>query len=223
MLIIGAGGCAKDLLAMLQAEGKDEGCQFYDDVNADLPAKIFDKYPIISSASQASTYFSEVDNRFLLGVGHPHIRQFLGNKFLNLGGLMTSWVSSNAKVGEFSSISASGVIIMHGAIITNGIVIEAGTLVNMHATLGHNCKIGKFCDIAPGVYASTSEIGDYCQLGINCVIKPGLKLGTNITVGAGSVVTNDVPDNWIVAGVPAIKIGENAGINDRIDQLKVSV
>jgi acetyltransferase-like isoleucine patch superfamily enzyme len=50
--------------------------------------------------------------------------------------------------------------------------------------------------------------GDYCSIGGNATILPKVKLGNNVIVGAGSVVTKDVSDNKIVMGVPG-KIIEN--------------
>ncbi len=46
-------------------------------------------------------------------------------------------------------------------------------------------------------------IGKNCWLGANCVILPGVKLGDNVIVGAGSVVTKSFQSNVILGGVPA--------------------
>lgn len=46
-------------------------------------------------------------------------------------------------------------------------------------------------------------MGDHCFLGNNSVILPGITLGSQTIVGAGSVVTKDVPDDSVVAGNPA--------------------
>jgi acetyltransferase-like isoleucine patch superfamily enzyme len=46
-------------------------------------------------------------------------------------------------------------------------------------------------------------IGDGADLGVGAVILPGVCIGANVQVGAGAVVTADVPDDAIVAGVPA--------------------
>ncbi|WP_052251896.1 acyltransferase [Allofrancisella guangzhouensis] len=50
-------------------------------------------------------------------------------------------------------------------------------------------------------------IGDDCWLGINVVVCPGVKIGKGCIIGANSVVTKDVPDNTVMAGIPAKKIG----------------
>lgn len=46
-------------------------------------------------------------------------------------------------------------------------------------------------------------IGYGADIGVNAVILPGVHIGRNAIVGAGSVVTHDVPDYAIVAGAPA--------------------
>lgn len=56
---------------------------------------------------------------------------------------------------------------------------------------------------------------DNVTLGVGCIIIGGVTIGNNCTVGAGSVVVKDVPDNCIVAGNPAKIIFRN-GI--RVDQ-----
>lgn len=46
-------------------------------------------------------------------------------------------------------------------------------------------------------------IGEDCWFGGNCIVLPGVTIGNGVTVGAGSVVTKDVPDYVVVAGNPA--------------------
>ena len=53
--------------------------------------------------------------------------------------------------------------------------------------------------------------GKNCWLGANSVLLPGVKLGDNVIVGAGAVVTKSFPSNSILAGVPAICIGQVEG------------
>lgn len=60
----------------------------------------------------------------------------------------------------------------------------------------HCTTLGKKGDNRP-------VIGDNVSLGCNVTIIGGVHIGNNVTVGAGSVVVKDVPDNCIVAGNPA--------------------
>lgn len=47
------------------------------------------------------------------------------------------------------------------------------------------------------------QIGDYVYLGTGAQIMPGVKIGNNVLVAAGSIVTKSVPDNVVVGGNPA--------------------
>lgn len=52
-------------------------------------------------------------------------------------------------------------------------------------------------------YFSKIKIGNNVHIGINTIIMPGVNIGNNVIVGCGAVVTKDIPDNEIWAGVPA--------------------
>lgn len=81
-------------------------------------------------------------------------------------------------------------------------------VVSGNAKIGENCNIHQCCTI--GNDGKTDDgsavIGNNCYLGANVVIVGKLKIGDNVKIGAGSVVTKDVVDNDIVAGVPAKSI-----------------
>lgn len=51
------------------------------------------------------------------------------------------------------------------------------------------------------------EIHDNVYIGADAIINMGVTIGSNVIVAAGSIVTHDVPDNSVVAGVPAKVIG----------------
>ena len=57
--------------------------------------------------------------------------------------------------------------------------------------------------IATGLVIKPVVIGYGADIGMNASILPGVRVGSNAIVGAGAVVTQDVPDFAIVAGVPA--------------------
>jgi acetyltransferase-like isoleucine patch superfamily enzyme len=57
-------------------------------------------------------------------------------------------------------------------------------------------------DMTRGIYADT-RIGERCFIGAHSLILPGVTIGDGSVVGAGSVVTRDVPPATIVAGNPA--------------------
>lgn len=72
-------------------------------------------------------------------------------------------------------------------------------------------KIGNNCTILPMVLIGKKKPNTNCKaiIGNNVYISTGVtilapvKIGNNVIIGAGSVVTKDIPDNCIVGGVPA--------------------
>lgn len=56
---------------------------------------------------------------------------------------------------------------------------------------------------------SDTFIGKRCFIGANAIIMAGIKIGDEVIVGSGSIVTKDVPSNCIVAGNPARIIKSN--------------
>jgi len=57
-------------------------------------------------------------------------------------------------------------------------------------------------------YARPVVIGNDCWFGANVTICPGVTVGDNVVIGAGSVVTRDIPSNSFAAGVPCKVIRE---------------
>ena len=52
-------------------------------------------------------------------------------------------------------------------------------------------------------YAKPITVGNNVWIGGNVTILSGITIGNNVVIGAGSVITKDIPDDCVVAGVPA--------------------
>jgi maltose O-acetyltransferase len=64
-------------------------------------------------------------------------------------------------------------------------------------------------------------IGDYAWIGTSALILPGVKIGTGAVVGAGSVVTRDIPDYGIAVGNPARCAGKSRNPDLRYEPLRM--
>lgn len=90
--------------------------------------------------------------------------------------------------------------------------------------IGPTTSVGDNCTILPNVLFGKKHPGDCsvvmgnnCYVGVNVTVLGPVKIGNNVTIGAGAVVVSDIPDNAVVGGVPAkiIKINScQCGGND---------
>jgi acetyltransferase-like isoleucine patch superfamily enzyme len=61
---------------------------------------------------------------------------------------------------------------------------------------------------APGIAVGEVVIGNNVWIGRGSKIRKGVKIGNNCIIATGSVVTKDIPDNWVAGGIPAKPIKE---------------
>jgi acetyltransferase-like isoleucine patch superfamily enzyme len=89
-------------------------------------------------------------------------------------------------------------------VLTNNISIGEHTHVNRCTTIGHDCVVGSFVHLAPGVVLSGNvTVEDGCDIGTRAAIIQGLRVGHDTIVGAGATVLRDLPANVTAVGVPA--------------------
>ena len=83
-----------------------------------------------------------------------------------------------------------------------GITIGDGSQIGHKVTLA-TLNHGIASQDRGTLYPAPIAIGKNVWIGAGATVVPGVTIGDNSIIGAGSVVTKDVPDNTIVAGVPA--------------------
>lgn len=95
-----------------------------------------------------------------------------------------------------------------------GIYIGANTLVASNVTiLAHDhCKRVNNLPLLVN-----TRIGERCFIAVGAMILPGVTIGDEVIVGAGAVVTKNVPSNVIVAGNPAKIIRQNIRMNNKAE------
>ena len=109
------------------------------------------------------------------------------------------------------------------SIIEHHVHLGDSTKIQSKALVGEGMKVGKHVFIGPYFNGTCDkfmdriekfvflppEIKDYARIGAHVVLMAGVTVGMDSVVGAGAVVTKDVPDYSVVAGVPAGIIKEN--------------
>ena len=92
------------------------------------------------------------------------------------------------------------------------IMLDGGYIrIGKHTLIGPHCQF--YTPQHPMDYVERREeketaypitIGEDCWLGGNVVVCPGVTIGDNTVIAGGSVVTKDIPDDSLAAGVPAV-------------------
>jgi len=125
------------------------------------------------------------------------------------------------KIGDHLSIWNQSTI-DYGCVIGNNVRIHTGVYVAQFTTIEDDVFL------APGVMIANDRhpicrdclqgptIKRGARVGINSTLLPGVVIGEGALVGAGSVVTKDVPPGMVVAGNPARVMGDVESLNRRV-------
>lgn len=134
-----------------------------------------------------------------------------------------SEIGNNFQTGQGVSIREDNIIGNNVSVGTNS-VLEFGNRIGDNSRIHTSCflemvTIGRYVFVGPHVVFTDDPhpmgcprykeckggavVEDYARIGANTTILPGVRIGRNCLIGAGSVVTGDVPENSVVAGSPA--------------------
>jgi sugar O-acyltransferase (sialic acid O-acetyltransferase NeuD family) len=209
VLIVGGGGHAKVLIEALRLRS----ITILGIIDADA-AKIGTEVSgirIIGDDKAISGYKTEA---LLLvnAIGSVHLpktRTDVFEKFKAKGYTFATIVHPSAVVASDVALG-EGAQIMAGVIIQPGCAIGANVIVNTRASVDHDCLIGDYVHIAPGVTLSGGvKVGSGVHIGTGATIIQGVVIGQDSVIGAGSVVTANFPSDAEVVGAPAKKIVKN--------------
>lgn len=138
----------------------------------------------------------------------PIIKEFIGgiSKTYYFQGPIQFNYGSHTTIGE-NFFANFGLTVMDDARITIGDNVCFGPNVSLMATthpLIAQERMGLTADgqTTMAEYASEIVIGNNVWIACNAVVLGGVHIGNNVVIGAGSVVTKDIPDNYLAFGNP---------------------
>lgn len=194
--LIGAGGHAKVILALLEESGyKCRG--IYDDDEKLWGATLWN----IPINGPVGALPDRSGISAVIAIGNNDIRRRVSEMFKNIHWetLMHPhcWVHSSVILG-------AGTVVFAGAVIQPDTVIGKQTIINTCASIDHDCHIGDYCHIAPGCHiAGGVSIGRNTLIGIGSSIVPYVSVTSDSIVGAGAAVITNIPNSGVYTGVPA--------------------
>lgn len=192
LLIIGAGGHARVVLAALDSDVRPRLVDPAVSAGASLDGvPILGGDDVLASRKDAA-HVAIGDNRrrrsVVDGIEPREWRSVVSPHAVILGPV---------EIGDGAFVGAR-------AVLQPGVRIGRHAIVNTGAIIEHDCTVGDFAHIAPGVVlAGGVTVGDGSLIGAGAVVRPGVSVGRDAVVGAGAVVIRDAPDGVTVVGNPA--------------------
>ena len=138
-----------------------------------------------------------------------------------------SHIMKNAKIGKHCSFGqncsiAPEVVIGNNVKVQNNVSIYSGTIIDDDVFLGPSCVLTNVTNPRSQVNRQSlyekTHIRQGASIGANATIVCGITIGRYAFVGAGAVVTKDLPDYALVVGNPAKKIGWMSRHGHRLSQ-----
>lgn len=195
IVVVGAGGHGKVVVATLQAAGHLVA-EIWDDDPERWGCTVLG-IPVLGPIQTRSTRAPK--RPAVLGIGDNQTRRRFAE-------LPLTWISAihpgaivhpSARVGD-------GTVVFAGAVVQPEATLGRHVLVNTGALIDHDCRLGDYVHLAPGArLAGEVRIDEGALIGMGASVLPGRVVGEWSTVGAGSVVQRDVAPGSTVVGVPA--------------------
>lgn len=119
-------------------------------------------------------------------------------------------VLPQAKIGENCNVCAH-TFIENDVIVGDRVTIKSGVFLWDGMRVGSDVFIGPNATFSNDLYPRSKQefkypltsIEDGASIGANATVLPGVKIGRGALIGAGAVVTKDVPEYSVVMGNPA--------------------
>lgn len=205
VVLWGGTGQAKVVRPILQHYGCDVIAVI--DRTPNLPPP-FSDVPVYEGHEGFRRWFDEGDRKgvgFCVTIGNPHgrARLELHDFMAGFGLVSVSAIHPTAFIDK-SAVLGEGVQILAGAIVMAEARLGRQVIINTRASVDHECTLGDGVELAPAATLCglvTCETNAWICAG--ATVLPRMKVGADAIVGAGAVVTRDVPSRTVVMGVPA--------------------
>jgi sugar O-acyltransferase (sialic acid O-acetyltransferase NeuD family) len=203
LVIVGAGGLGRGVAALVEAAHAATPAWdlrgFVDDDEELVGSSVMD-YPVLGNTDWLSR---QQGIYFTIAIGDGTHRERVAAR-LRQSDLAPAVVTHPSTSSHRTNQIGAGTIVRAETAMAVNLHIGAHVVINMGCTIGHDSVLDAFTTLHPGVHISGDvHLEHGVSMGTGSVALPEVTIGQHTTVGAGAVVTEDLPPNCTAVGVPA--------------------
>ncbi|EOZ0084612.1 NeuD/PglB/VioB family sugar acetyltransferase [Escherichia coli] len=206
--IYGAGGFGREVLPIIRQQvGLKSDVVFIVD---DIKEKVVNETKVVTFDEFCS--LKDMDKYYTVAIADSKVRMEIDIKCIREGIEPISIYSQNSVIMD-DVLIGDGAILSPFTCITSNVRIGKSFHANLYSYIAHDCVIGDYVTLAPGVKCNGNVIiEDHAYVGTGAIIRPGTKtkplvIGSHSIIGMGAVVTKTVPSGKTVFGNPAKILG----------------
>lgn len=153
-----------------------------------------------------------------VALGDCKVRAKLCERLLAAGWRLPVLVHPSAVVAADVTLR-EGTVVAAGAILNPGAAIGRGGIINTAASVDHDCRLDEYVHVCPGArLAGGVAVGRETWIGIGATVVQNVRIGAGVTLGAGAVLLEDLPDGVVAYGVPA-RIARRSGGTEHVERV----
>jgi len=206
--IFGAGGFGREVKWLIDEINKDENkwefIGYFDDdfshVNK-INSSLF-----LGGRNDLNQWKEEL--AIIFAIGNPIVKRDVISIIKNPSLHFPVLIHPSVKMGASVELG-EGCIVCAGNILTVDIKLGSHVILNLSCTVGHDTEIGNFSSFMPTVNISGEVItGECVYAGTGASIINRIQIGAETIIGAGAVVTRNLPSKCTAVGIPAKVINQ---------------
>jgi sugar O-acyltransferase (sialic acid O-acetyltransferase NeuD family) len=198
--IFGTGGFAREVACILHDLGRGDRIAAFHE-----PDEVYQARELLGVAVRPQSAFDPAKHRAVVGIGSPAIRQKVVSE-LPAETVFDTLIHPTVVMSQWVEVGA-GSVVCAGCILTCQISIGEHCHINLNTTVGHDCTLGDFCTVAPGVNISGNcEFGMRVDVGTQASFRQNVRICDDAIIGMGAVVIKDIVEAGTYVGMPAKKV-----------------